>query len=246
MNAQSALNINASVPAQGTRRILVWDAPVRVFHWLMAISFAGAYLTAESDKWMQVHVSFGYTMAGLVVFRIIWGLIGTRYARFSSFVRGFRSVAHYLGSLIHGKPEHYVGHNPAGALVIIAMLVLSLVVVSAGSVTYNEVAGEWMEDIHEAAANLMLAVVMVHIAGVLVSSLVHHENLVGAMLSGYKTGSPQEGVRRAWKTVAALLLVAVLGFWWTQLQGGPSQGVQDGRPAATMKADGQGHGDDDD
>jgi cytochrome b len=246
MNAQSTLTVGASVPAQPARRILVWDAPVRVFHWLMAISFAGAYLTAESDQWLQVHVTLGYTMAGLVVFRLVWGLIGTRYARFSSFVRGFRSIGHYLRTLVQGKPEHYVGHNPAGALAIIAMLGLSLVVVSTGWATYSEVAGEWMEDIHEAAANLMLAVVFAHIAGVLISSLLHHENLVGAMLSGYKTGSPEEGVRRAWRVVAALLLVAVLGFWWMQLRADSSPGAHAERPAATMKADRHDHGDDDD
>lgn len=245
MNAQSTLNAGASLPAQAARKILVWDAPVRVFHWLMAISFAGAYLTAESDRWMQVHVTLGYTMAGLVMFRLVWGLIGTRYARFSSFVSGFRSVFHYLRTLLQGRPEHYVGHNPAGALVIIALLVLSLVVVFTGWATYSEVAGEWTEDLHEAAASLMLALVLAHIAGVLVSSLLHHENLVGAMLSGYKTGSPEEGVRRAWKSVAALLLVAVLGFWWMQLRADTTPGSHAERPAAVMKADGNDHGDDD-
>jgi cytochrome b len=77
-------------------KILVWDAPVRVFHWLMVLSFAGAYLTAESERWRLVHVSLGYTMAGLLVFRILWGLLGTPYARFSSFVRGPAAVARYL------------------------------------------------------------------------------------------------------------------------------------------------------
>ena len=107
----------ADMPAEDAARpaILVWDAPVRVFHWLMVLSFAGAYLTAESERWRLLHVTLGYTMAGLVVFRIVWGLLGSRYAKFSSFVRGPAAVARYVRSLFNGQPEHHVGHNPAGA-----------------------------------------------------------------------------------------------------------------------------------
>ena len=70
------------------RTVLVWDAPTRVGHWLIALSFAGAWLTAESERWRLVHVTLGYTLAALVVFRLVWGLVGTRHARFASFVRG--------------------------------------------------------------------------------------------------------------------------------------------------------------
>ena len=89
MNTTSASPADAP-DRRGTagRRVLVWDAPVRVFHWLMVLSFAGAYLTAESERWRLLHVTLGYTMAGLVVFRMLWGLVGTRHARFASFVRG--------------------------------------------------------------------------------------------------------------------------------------------------------------
>ncbi|HET7525957.1 MAG TPA: cytochrome b/b6 domain-containing protein, partial [Burkholderiaceae bacterium] len=102
--------------------VLVWDAPVRVFHWLMVLSFAGAYLTAESERWRLLHVTLGYTMAGLLAFRIVWGLIGTRHARFASFVRGRAAVMRYLRSLLGGRPEHHAGHNPAGAWAIVALL----------------------------------------------------------------------------------------------------------------------------
>ena len=100
------------------RKVLIWDAPVRVFHWLMVLSFAGAYLTAESERWRLTHVTLGYTMAGLVAFRVLWGLVGTRHARFSSFVRGPAAIARYLRGLVGGRPEHHAGHNPAGALAI--------------------------------------------------------------------------------------------------------------------------------
>ncbi|QDZ29768.1 cytochrome b/b6 domain-containing protein [Noviherbaspirillum sp. UKPF54] len=218
----------ATAPETGAdpqaRRILVWDAPVRVFHWLMVLSFAGAYLTAESERWRLVHVSLGYTMAGLVVFRILWGVVGTRYARFSDFVRGPGAVMRYLGSLLRGRPEHHTGHNPAGALAIVALLALTALVTAAGWATYNEIGGEWLEDLHEGAASLMLAIVGVHVAAVVVSSRLHRENLVRAMITGRKQGRPQEGIRSAWRSVAALLLAAVLGFWWLQWQGAPDAG----------------------
>ena len=91
---------DASATSSAGRSILVWDAPVRVFHWLMVLSFAGAWLSAESERLRLVHVSLGYTMAGLVVFRLVWGLIGTRHARFGSFVRGPGAVKRYLLSII--------------------------------------------------------------------------------------------------------------------------------------------------
>lgn len=230
MNTKSAFPVNtppnsapnSAVSAPASRKILVWDAPVRVFHWLMVLSFAGAYLSAESERWRLAHVTLGYTMAGLVVFRILWGLLGTRYARFSSFVRGPKAVARYLGGALRGQPEHHTGHNPAGALAIVALLALTLAIGASGWASYNEVAGEWLKDIHEAVANLMLAVVGLHIAGVVVSSWLHRENLALAMLNGRKLGTPAQGIRRAWRSVAALMLVAVLGFWWLQWQGAPS------------------------
>jgi cytochrome b len=188
----------------------------------MVLSFAGAYLSAESERWRLAHVTLGYTMAGLVVFRILWGLLGTRYARFASFVRGPKAVARYLGAALRGQPEHHTGHNPAGALAIVALLVLTLGVAASGWASYNEVGGNWLQDIHEAAANLMLAVVGLHLVGVVLSSWLHRENLALAMLSGRKPGTPEEGIRRAWRSVAALMLVAVLGFWWLQWQSAPS------------------------
>ncbi|HAN54929.1 MAG TPA: cytochrome B, partial [Betaproteobacteria bacterium] len=175
MNDLSVSPANPPVNEPGTRKILVWDVPVRVFHWLMVLSFAGAYLTAESERWRLLHVSLGYTMAGLVGFRIVWGLMGTRYARFSTFVRGPKAVARYLGAMLRGQPEHHTGHNPAGALAIVALLGLTLVVTASGWATYNDIAGDWLEEVHEAAANVMLAVIGVHVAGVLLSSWLHRE-----------------------------------------------------------------------
>lgn len=221
MNTRSAFRAEAQPPTAVRRRVLVWDAPVRVFHWLMVLCFFGAYVSAESERWRLLHVTLGYTMIGLVGFRLVWGLIGTRHARFASFVRGPAAVLRYLRSMASRHPEHHVGHNPAGALAIVALLVFTIVVAASGWATYNEIGGEWLEELHEGAAEAMMALVVVHIAAVVAASWLHRENLIGTMISGRKPGAPQDGVARAWRGVAALMLVGVLGFWWLQWRDAP-------------------------
>ncbi|MCP5270741.1 MAG: cytochrome b/b6 domain-containing protein [Burkholderiaceae bacterium] len=210
--------------AAATVRILVWDAPVRVFHWLMVACFATAYLTAETERWRLLHVTAGYTMAGLVAFRLLWGLLGTRHARFASFVRGPQAVVRYLKSLVAGHPEHHVGHNPAGAVAILLLLGLTIVSTATGYAIYNELGPEALEEVHEFAGNAMLAVVIAHVAAVLLSNRLHGENLVRAMVTGFKNGPAADGVRSAWRSLAALMLVAVLGFWAWQWQTAPAPG----------------------
>lgn len=229
-------------PSKGT--VLVWDLPVRLFHWLMVASFAGAWLTAESERWRLVHATLGYTLAGLIVFRLVWGFLGSRHARFADFVRGPRAVARYLKSLVAGRAEHHVGHNPAGALAIVLLLALGAVTTAAGWAIYNDIGGEWLEEAHEAAATLMMAVVGVHVAGVLVSSWLHRENLVRGMITGRKAGTPADAIASPWRSVAVVMLVAVLGFWWLQWQDAPVGQAQ----AATVVSHGkhgQQHDDDD-
>jgi len=217
MNTTSASRVNA-----GTQTVVVWDAPTRVFHWLMALCFAGAYATSKSETWRLVHVTLGYTMAGLVAFRVVWGLVGTTHARFASFVRGPRAVACYLRSLVRRQPEHHTGHNPAGALAILVLLGLTVVIALTGWTTYNDLAGEWVAELHEGVANGMLVLVGIHIVAVALSSWLHRENLARAMLTGRKTGAPGEGIRRTWPSLGVLLLAVALGFWWWQWQQMPS------------------------
>ena len=236
MNETFTSRDEALADAPAPRKVLVWDVPVRVVHWLMVASFFGAYFTAESERWRLLHVTLGYTMLGLAAFRIVWGLVGTRHARFSNFVRGPAAVLRYLRSLLIGRPEHHVGHNPAGALAIVALLALTLGVAASGWAVFNDVGGEWLEELHELSANLMLLIVVVHIAAVALSSWLHRENLIGAMISGRKPGAPQDGVKSAWRSVAALMLVAVLGFWWLQWQSAPRAVGPGDRPAAAAKA----------
>jgi cytochrome b len=209
--------------ARAARRgILVWDVPVRIFHWLMVLCFAGAYLTAESESLRLIHITLGYTMAGLVGFRLVWGLVGSRYARFSNFIRGPAAIIRYLRSLFSRHPEQHVGHNPAGALAIIALLGATLLLFATGWANYNDIGSSWAEELHEGVANTMLALIVVHVAAVLASSWLHRENLIGAMFTGYKTGARGEGIRRPWRGVGAVLLAAVLGFWLWQWQTTPA------------------------
>jgi len=221
---------------QSKTKILVWDAPVRMFHWLLVLSFAGAYVTAESERWRLVHVSLGYTLGGLVAFRILWGLLGTRYARFSSFVRGPAAVMRYGRAMLAGRPEHHVGHNPAGAVAIVLLLLLSIVTVVTGWAVYNDVGGKLPEELHEGAANFMLALVGVHVAGVVLASWLHRENLVRSMLTGKKEGAADEGIRRPWRPLALILLVGVLGFWSLQWQSAPKGTTEPGSSAAVENA----------
>ena len=195
------------------QRILVWDLPTRVFHWLLAASFLGAFLTAESERYRDIHVVLGYTVLGLVAFRFFWGLVGTRYARFASFPVAPRRVLGYLKSLLTRAPQHHVGHNPAGSLAIYAILALALFAGASGYAAYNEIGGESLAELHEGAANAMLGLILVHIAAVIASSLLHRENLVAAMLNGYKRGRAGEGIRNKHWFVAAIVLLATLGFW---------------------------------
>ena len=167
-------------------RILVWDLPLRVFHWLLAASFAGAFLTGESERYRDLHVALGYMIGGLLAFRLLWAFAGTRYARLSSFTFGPAAVLRYLRSLPTGKPLHYVGHNPAGSWAIYALVLLGVAVGVSGYGVHAGAGGHWLEELHEGLANAMLALVIVHVAGVVVGSVLHRENLALAMLTGYK------------------------------------------------------------
>jgi cytochrome b len=200
------------------KKILVWDWPTRIGHWLMAAAFLVAYLTGESEEWRLVHVWAGGTLAGIVAFRVVWGLIGSRHARFWSFLRSPMAAFGYLGSLLRGSPRHYTGHNPAGGWAIVLLLGLGLAAAATGWPTYQELGGEWLEEAHEVVVNLMLTVVLIHLAGVLVGSLAHRENLPRAMVTGYKLGLPEEAIRsgRIW-AVPVLLACAAVSAWWLSL-----------------------------
>ena len=206
-------------------RTLVWDLPTRVFHWLLAASFAGAYITSESERLRDVHMLLGYAAAGLVAFRLLWGVIGTRYARFTSFPLSPRALVDYLKSLLALSPRHYFGHNPAGSWAILGMLALIAGTALTGWANALEIGPEWGEDVHEAFGNAALALVVVHVAAVIVSSLLHRENLPRAMLTGYKPGGGPAAAGTRW--FVALALLAVVGAFWAGAI--PAPGITPGK-----------------
>lgn len=222
-------------------KVLVWDLPVRVFHWLLAASFAGAWLTAEHERWRLLHITFGCTVLALAVLRLVWGIVGSPHARFAAFVRGPRAAASYLGGLARGRPQHYLGHNPAGGLAIVALLALAITAAATGLATYT--LGDAWKEVHETLANVMLALVGVHVAAVIASCWLHSENLVAAMFTGRKRGVPERGGARPWRGLGIALLAAVLGFWGWQLSH-PANGL--GAIAAAETQGGHGGADDGD
>ncbi|HHB12360.1 MAG TPA: cytochrome B [Chromatiales bacterium] len=179
-------------------RVRVWDPLVRVLHWSLAAGFFGAYFT---EDWETVHVWLGYAVLGIVALRVIWGFVGTRHARFTDFVRRPAVVAAYLRDLAHLRHRRYLGHNPAGGYMILALLLMVSLTGLSGIALYAAeehagpmagwVSGAWedpLEALHEFLANFSLFLVVVHVLGVIVESLLHGENLVRAMWTGFKRG----------------------------------------------------------
>lgn len=164
----------------------VWDPLVRVFHWSLAIAFFGAY--ALGDDGGQLHRALGYAVLGLVAFRLAWGLIGSRYARFSSFIPSYSELIAYLKDVAAHREARYLGHNPAGAAMIVALLIALTGVGTTGWLLTTDIfwGSETMTGIHELLANGTLLLIGLHVAGVLFSSLRHRENLVKAMFNGRK------------------------------------------------------------
>lgn len=199
-------------------KVLIWDAPVRIGHWLLVGAFALAWATGDSEEWRLVHAYAGGTVVGVILFRLLWGFVGTRHARFASFVRGPRAALDYLMGLLHGDEPGYAGHNAAGGWAIIALLALGLLTGVSGWVVYQDsfatIGGEWLEEAHELFANGMLAVAGLHVAGVVVSSLAHRENLVWAMFTGLKQGRPDEAIAGARFWAVPLLVAAAISVAW--------------------------------
>jgi cytochrome b len=183
-----------------TERIRVWDPLVRTFHWTLAAGFVTAFIV--EDDLLGVHVWAGYLILALIAVRLVWGLIGTRHARFSDFVRKPSDVLAYVGDALRLRAPRYLGHNPAGGAMVIALMVAVALTGLSGLAVYgaeelsgplapmmSALPGPWghfFEEVHEVMANLTLALVVAHVAGVIFSSLSHRENLIGGMITGWK------------------------------------------------------------
>jgi cytochrome b len=166
--------------------VLVWDPLVRVFHWSLVGAFVIAWVTG--DELERLHELAGYTIAGLLAVRVVWGLVGTTHARFTDFVYRPSTILRHLADTMRLRAKRYLGHNPAGGAMAIALMAMLAVTTATGIAMSADGAsgGEWLEELHEVAANLSLVLVGLHLAGVFVTSVEHRENLVKAMISGRK------------------------------------------------------------
>lgn len=195
------------------RKILIWDVPTRVFHWLLVGSFAGAYYTADSERYRDIHVMLGYILLGLIVFRILWGFVGTRYARFSSFMFKPSEVVAYLTALLNRKPVEYLGHNPAGSVAIWLLLLFGMTSGVTGVMALKDIGGDLAVEWHDLVSEGMLIIVAVHVLGVLVSSVMHRENLVRSMITGLKDGEQDQGIHYAYAWLGVAMLAITVVFW---------------------------------
>lgn len=181
------------------KTIKVWDLLIRIFHWSLVVFFTLSYLTEGEDEWMTIHSYAGYSILILLLFRLLWGVIGTHHARFINFVTHPKEVLIYLKSLASGKAKDYIGHNPAGALMII-LLISSIAFTGFSGMAlyatdgYGPLAASFfatwpegvLKEVHEFFANFCVFLIVIHLGGVLVSSLLHKENLIKAMVTGKK------------------------------------------------------------
>ena len=164
----------------------VWDPLVRIFHWSLVSSFTIAWFTPRSAE--NIHHWAGYVAGALILMRLLWGVLGTPYARFSQFVRNPQSVVRYLFAILTGREARYIGHNPAGGMMVLALMAaMAVTAVTGWMMTTNAYYGEdWVENVHGLSAEGLLVLVIIHVGGVVLASVRHQENLVAAMITGRK------------------------------------------------------------
>lgn len=215
------------VKAEAWRRVV--DAPTRTLHWLLALSFSGAYLSAESERWHLLHITLGYTALGLVLARLLWALLGPRRVRASVWWNKLRTLPAQLRAWRQGRGSLAGGFQALNAVLVLGLLASLLLTTLSGmglELEWWRSAGEWLDEAleegHELMGNLVLALALAHIGLVLGTSLLRGQNLAGPMLSGKSPGRGPDLVQRNGGLLAALILAAVLGFWaWQWLQDKP-------------------------
>jgi cytochrome b len=232
MNTHASLDPSrhpsASTPASAPSRRVV-DAPTRMFHWLFALCFVGAYLSADGERWRLLHVTLGYTLAGLLGFRVLYGLFGPRHARLALMWRKLGSAPAWLRSLpqvrsladINGRQ----GQNLLMALAVVVLLLVVMPLTFTGYATYNDwgdfLGGDWLEELHEFFGETMLVVVLAHVALIAALSLLRRKNQALPMLTGRVEGAGPDLVKRNHAWLAALLLITVLAYWSWEWQQSP-------------------------
>lgn len=215
--------IVSAVAAAPSRRIV--ELPMRLFHTFIALSFVGAYITAESERLRLLHVSLGYTLFGLVIFRILWGLLGPRQSRLSVAWRKLDVIKELKGGL-QNFPEALLRWNGqtlrkwASVVLTIAAfgtLLVSVFIALSGYAIYNEIAGEWMAEVHEFFGNFLLMLVLLHIALIALLVLAKKSQGLRPMWSGRRLGAGPDLAQSNHLWWSVLLSIAVVSFLYFQL-----------------------------
>lgn len=245
MHATPSLHSTAGTAvATATPGRRVTDAPTRMFHWLFALSFLGAYVTADGESWRLIHVTLGYTMAGLLVFRVLYGLLGPRQAGLGLMWRKLAGAPAWLRSLTQSRSPAGInwrqGQNLLMALAVVALLLMVLPLTLSGYATYNNwgdfLGGDWLEEVHEFFGEAFLFVVLAHLALIAGLSLLRRRNQALPMLTGRIDGKGPDLVQKNRLWLAALLLLAVLAFGAWEWQQSPS-GLISTNPAGSRAHD---------
>jgi cytochrome b len=201
----------------------IWDLPTRVFHWLLVLCFAGAWLTAESERTQLLHLTLGYCAGALVLWRVVWGVAGSRYALFSEFVRSPAAALRYLRAYLPGStsevPRRYLGHNPAGGWAVLALLGLMALVVASGWWAYQSGAPDAAGEAHEVLSHGLLILIGLHVLAVIATGFKHRENLVRAMWTGRKRATPEQAIGSSHVLIGLLLFAALTCLGWALYTG---------------------------
>jgi cytochrome b len=208
---------------------LVWDLPVRLFHWLLVLSMIASYVTAKIGfETMQVHIWLGYWTIGLLVFRILWGFVGPKHARFASFLKGPAGVWKYARALGAGTMIESAGHNPLGGLSVILLLALVAFQTFTGLFSTDDIAfygpynpavsGDWAQRLtkwHHMNFNFILAAVVLHLLAIVFYFLVKKQNLVGPMFHGKKLVPANDAISRSEivRAIIVIVIAAALVYW---------------------------------
>jgi cytochrome b len=208
-------------------RILIWDVPTRVLHWLLTGTLIAALSIAlmvdDDSSVFQLHMLFGLIAAFVVVLRLVWGIVGSRYARFGSFLFGPRALFGYLHAAFRGTGERHVGHNPGSAYAIYAMLLLTIGLGATGLLMPS---GEAFEEAHEIMAYLMISVIVLHILGLVWHTIRQRENIALSMIDGRKAGEPSQAIRSSHLLVGVVFLALAAGWAFAVFSGHDAQAGQ--------------------
>lgn len=196
------------------RRLLVWDLPVRLFHALLGLTFLAAFTIAnvvdDDSALFSAHMLLGLVMAFMVVLRLVWGFVGTPHARFGDFLYGPRAVLTYLRGALRGRHVRHAGHNPGSSVAIILMLLLVLGLAATGIMMSR--GDDSLEDLHGVLAYALLTVVIVHIAGVLVHTILQRDNITRSMIDGRKQIEPAQAITSA-RPIVGIVFLLLTGLW---------------------------------